>query len=273
LTTNDARSSRPDGGHRIYENPWLYDLAFSFRDIPQECDGLTALAVEHGVSEPRRVVELACGPAHHLREFSRRGADAVGIDLSAVMLGYAKRLCRADGVRVALRKGDMRSFRLAKRADLALCLFDSFAHCTTDADGIAFLRATGKALRRGGLLVLELAHPADYFDPNHGRTLGRWAQRHPGVVVKARYDMDGHDAAAETYRAILRIEAVYGDGRPRRTLVSKQLHRMWMRGSIANIAARSGALGVVGWYGDLDPRVPFSMKMEAWRMVVVLRKS
>lgn len=264
--------SRPDKRGRIYESPRLYDLAFSFRDIPEECDGLLALARAHGVTKPKRVLEIACGPAHHLREFARRGIAAVGIDLNETMLAYATRLAQADDVGIELKRGDMRSFRLSKRADIAMCLFDSFAHCTTDDDGIAALRATGSAVRRGGLCVLELTHPADYFDPGHGRTLGRWTQRHPGVVVDARYDTSARDAVAETYRATLTIEAKYTDGRAPRKIVGKQLHRMWLRGSVANIAARSGVFDVVGWYGDLDARVPFTMKMDSWRMVVVLRR-
>lgn len=267
-----ARLSRPEKGSRIYENPRLYDLAFSFRDIGEECDGLLALAGAHGVAAPKRVLELACGPGHHLREFAARGITAVGIDLNASMLAYASRLAKADDVTLELRRGDMRSFRLRKRVDLAMCLFDSFAHCTSDDDGIAALRSAGGALRRGGLFILELTHPADYFDPNHGRTLSKWTQRHPGVVIGSRYDTSAHDAVAETYRATLTIDATYTDGRAPRKVVSKQLHRMWLRGSVANIAARSGAFDIVGWYGDLDVRVPFTMKMDSWRMVVVMRR-
>ena len=92
------------------------------------------------------------------------------------------------------------------------------------------------------------------------------------MVVSARYDTSAHDAIAETYRATLTIEAAYRDGRAKRRIVSEQLHRMWLRSSVANIAARSGVLDVVGWYGDLESRVGLSMKLEAWRMVAVLRR-
>ena len=264
--------SRPEKRGHIYEEPRLYDLAFSFRDIPEECDGLLALARAHGVERPKRVLEIACGPGHHLREFAKRGIGAVGVDLNAAMLGYAKRLTQLDGVEVELRRADMRSFTLAKRVDIAMCLFDSFAHCTSDEDGVAALRSTGAAVRRGGLFVLELTHPADYFDPSHGRTLGHWTQRHPGVVIDARYDTSARDAVAETYRATMTIEAKYADGRRARKIVGKQLHRMWLRGSVSNIVARSGAFDVVGWYGDLDVGVPFTMKMDSWRMVAVMRR-
>ena len=265
-------SSRPENGERIYEDPRLYDLAFSFRDIPGECGGLLALAARHGVREPRAVIELACGPGHHLREFVRRGLTAWGIDISPDMLAYAKHLCERDGVSVRFRRGDMRRFSLPKRADLALCMFDSFAHCTTDDDGVRALRSAAACLRRGGLLLIELSHPADYFDPEHGRTLGRWVERHDDVVVRARYDVSRQDAVEETYVATVTIDAAFRDGRPRRRIVSRQLHRMWLKSGIANIAARSGVFDAVGWYGDLATGVPLSMRLSAWRMVVVLRR-
>jgi len=265
-------SSRPEQRHLIYENPRLYDLAFSFRDIAGECDGVLALARAHGIARVGSVVEIACGPGHHLREFARRGLECVGVDISPDMLGYAKVLCKADGVSARLLRADMRRFRLTRRVDVALCLFDSFTHCTSDADGVAALRAAARALRPHGLLILELTHPADYFDEGHSRTLGRWVERHPDVVVRARYDTSERDAVDETYVATMTIDAAYRDGRAPKRIVSRQLHRMWLRGSISNIVARNGDFDVVGWYGDLSTRVPLSMSLDAWRMVVILKR-
>jgi SAM-dependent methyltransferase len=266
-------SSRPDRDRRIYQNPRLYDLAFAFRDVQKECDGLLALSKVHGLGKPRGVVELACGPAHHLREFARRGIAGWGVDVSPDMLGYAKELCARDGVKVGFQRADMRSYALKRRVDLALCLFDSFTHCTTDADGIAALQATGAALRRGGLLIIEVTHPADYFDSNDRRTLSRWSQRYPDVSVTSRYGVAHRDAVAETYIATLTIEARFRDGRPARKIVSRQQHRMWVRSGISNIAARSGMFEVAGWCGDLETRVPLSMKRQSWRMVAILRRT
>lgn len=256
----------------LYENPRLYDLAFSFRDLKRECDGLLALAREHGLENPKSVVELACGPAHHLRELARRGLSAHGVDVSPEMLEYARSLCERDRVAVSFQRSDMRTFQLPKKVDLALCLFDSFTYCTSDADGIAALRATAGALKRSGLLILELTHPADYFGLKKRRTLNRWTERHADVDVRARYDVGGHDSVAETYVATMTIDARYRNGRPARRIVSRQLHRMWFRSAVLNIAGKSGIFEVVGWYGDLSTRVPLSMRLEAWRMVAVLRR-
>ena len=265
-------SSRRNGKHRLYEDPRLYDLAFAFRDVDAECDGLLEIAAEHGVTRPKRVLELACGPGHHLREFARRGLVACGVDLSADMLGYAEQLLQRDGLSARLERADMRSFAIRPKADIALCLFDSFAHCVTDEDGVEALRSAGASTRRGGLFILEVTHPADYFNRLDRRTVSRWTHAYADVTVKAGHETSRFDAVAETYEATLTIEARYrGGGRPR-SIVSRQQHRMWLRSAIANIAARSGAYEIVGWYGDLETRAPLSMRDDAWRMVAVLRR-
>ncbi|MBC5806402.1 MAG: class I SAM-dependent methyltransferase [Candidatus Eremiobacter antarcticus] len=258
----------------LYREPELYDVAFGFRDVEAECTALLKLCAAHGVASPRRVLELACGPAHHAREIARRRISSVGIDISAAMLAYARTLCRRDGVTVAFKRADMRTFRLDARADVALCLFDSFGHCVSDRDGIAALQRTADALRRHGLLFLELSHPADYFSNGRSRTLDRWTERRGPLSVKTKFLVTRMDAAAETFVARVSLEArTRANGRKTvRRLAMRWLHRMWMRSAIEYVALASGRFEIAAWYGDLDPAVPLSSGPQAWRMVAVLRR-
>lgn len=265
------RKSAP-ASHALYENPRLYDLGFGFRDIVRECDGILAIAARHGIDAPRRIVDVACGPAHHLREFARRGIEAFGVDVNAEMLAYARHLGRQCGVRPRLRKADMRDFRLPLRADVVQCLFDSFSHCTDDADAVATLNCAAAALRPGGIMILELTHPADYFGGDEKRTVGRWVQRYEDVTVKTRFRTTGIDPIDETYVKSMTIDAAFKSGAPAKRIVDKQRHRMWLRSGIGHVVALSARFEIVGWYGDLNPHVRLSMKAASWRMVVALRR-
>lgn len=256
----------------LYEDPQLYDLGFGFREIGAECDGILEIAKRHGLASPRRIADIACGPAHHLREFARRNYDSFGIELNAAMLGYARSLCKRDGVSVWFRRADMRSFELPARVDLGLFLFDSFAYCTTDGDAVAALRATAANVRRGGLVVVELTHPADYFRPRHSRTAGRWRKSYPDVVVSTSYATTRIDPVEETYVASMTVQGRYRANGRKRRIVDRQLKRMWLRSGIRHAAAASGDFDIVGWYGDLTPAVAFSMQPSSWRMVAVLRR-
>jgi len=257
----------------LYHRPELYDVAFGFRDVKAECDGLLKLARRYGARQPRSVVELACGPAHHLCELARRGLDATGIDINPGMLKYAQHLCEQAGVKARFQRGDVRTFTLPKPVDLALCLFDSFGLCTSDDDAIAALQATADGLRRGGLFILELSHPVDFFGPGRSRTRDRWTEHNARLRVKTRFSFTRLDAVAETFVARLTLDPIdRKTGKTGRRLAMRWLQRMWFRSAIQYVAARNGRFEIVGWHGDMDPRIALSSRPESWRMLVVLRR-
>lgn len=257
----------------MYRKPYLYDLAFGFRDIAAECEGLLKVARRFGVGNPKRVLELACGPAHHLRELAKRGIDCYGIDLNREMLAYARALCRRDGASVHFERADMRTYKPGRRFDIVLCLFDSFAQCITERDGIATLRNAAAALRRDGLMFVEFTHPADYFGKGRARTCERWTQRNGDIAVNARFSLTGFNPVEETFIASLAIEPKTSRNQRRaERIVMRWPQRMWLRGGIQFVTLSSGCFDIVGWYGDIDPVVPLDMSAQAWRMIAVLRR-
>ncbi len=258
----------------MYRKPRLYDVAFGFRDIGGECNGILKLASRYGIRRPKSVLELACGPAHHLRELARRGLDCHGIDINGEMLDYARALCRRENRKVTLRRGDMRTFHTSRRFDLVICLFDSFAQCTTERDAIATLRRAASALKPGGLLFVEFTHPSDYFGSRRSRTVGQWTHSDGDLTVKAHFSVTRLDPVAETFIASLIIEPKNGKRKLRRgeRLSMRWLQRMWLRGGFRYVALASGAFDIVGWYSDLNPILPLEGDAEGWRMIAVLRR-
>ncbi|HLW37026.1 MAG TPA: class I SAM-dependent methyltransferase [Candidatus Eremiobacteraceae bacterium] len=257
----------------LYREPELYDIAFGFRDVPQECDGILALARKHGVAQPESLLELACGPAHHLRELASRGLRGVGVDINPLMLHYARRLCRRDDVVVEFEQADMRTFALRQRVDMALCLFDSFALCVSDRDAIITLQRVHAALKRGGLFLIEFSHPADFFGSGRSRTMDHWTERNRQLSVKTEFRFSRFDAVAETFVADLKLQATdRKSGKRGRRVAMRWLQRMWFRSAVEYVTLASGCFDLVGWYGDLDPGVALTSGAKAWRMVAVLRR-
>ena len=271
MSSSRRKSRQPHNG-ALFEQPRIYDLAFGFRDVVEQCDGLLALARRYGAREPKSTVELCCGPANHAREFAARGVRAYGVDANREMLAYARRLCKRDQVTVRFVRADIRTFELPERVDLAYCLFDSFCHCTTDDDAIAALLATGDALHRGAVLTLELTHPADFFAGMRSRSSSRWTRKFPDVTVTTRFEHTRVDAVAETFAPSITIDARYRDGRRPLRIVDRLDYRIWLPGNLKHVVAASGCFDIAGWHGDLNPDVPLSMRDDAWQMVVVLRR-
>lgn len=270
--TSSSGRKRRAPGEQIFEHPRLYDLAFGFRNVKVQCDGILALARRYGVASPASVVELACGPANHLRELARRGLRAYGVDNNREMLAYAASLAKRDGVAIHFVRADIRTFRLPKRVDFGMCLFDSFCHCASDEDAIATLRAAGAAIRPGGLLILELTHPADFFGKEPKRAVSRWTQTYEDVVVTTHLAHTRSDPISETHVPSLTIDARYRDGRPPKKIVDQLFYRMWLPSGIRHVARASGCFDAVGWHGDINPAIPLDMRDQAWQMVVVLRR-
>ena len=150
---------------------------------------------EHGV---RRVLDAACGTGMHAIAFARQGRAAEGADLSPVMVERARRNAAAAGVSVPFTVagfGDLVA-RLSGPFDAVTCLGNSLPHLLDDASLDAALHDFARALRPGGLLVIQ--------NRNYDRVL---RERLRFMPLAARTDDEG-----ETL--FLRITDFAGAGAP-----------------------------------------------------------
>jgi SAM-dependent methyltransferase len=141
------------------------------------------------------ILEVGCGTGRLLLLLAETGQPVTGIDLSPVALDAARAKIKAAGLthQVTLQPADMRDFDLSqKNFALALIPLNTFMHCHTVDEQLSTLRATGRHLRPGGQLIIDLFYPdpsllaeADgrlYFedetvDELTGRTV-QWYWRH-----------------------------------------------------------------------------------------------
>lgn len=104
----------------------------------------------------RTVVDLACGNGRVTRELARRGAVVVGVDVSSRLLQHARDSEAAHPLGVRYVHGDAATSLPADGSvDVVVCNFG-----LSDIDDLAgTVRATGAALRDGGVFVFSLLHP------------------------------------------------------------------------------------------------------------------
>lgn len=102
-----------------------------------------------------RVLDLGCGIGRHAIELARLGFRVIGLDVSEWALRRADEAAAEAGVELELHRVD-----LLRTAELPVADVDA-AVCVqafgwgTDADQLRMLRAVRRALRPGGLLVLD----------------------------------------------------------------------------------------------------------------------
>lgn len=190
-----------------YDSPLYYDIVYQDYTRP-ETRFLEAMARRHGPTRrgPLRVLEPACGSGRLVESLARRGHDVSGFDLNPNMLRHARDRLRAAGLRAALWRDRLESFRLRDRAgyDLAHCLVSTFKYILTEAGARAHLRSVARSLRPGGIYVLGL-HVTDYrqAEPDHERWIRRRGDTR--VVSDTWSDLPDRRRRLEACRTRLRI--------------------------------------------------------------------
>ena len=129
------------------------------------------------------LLDFPCGSGRHSVELTRRGYRVTGVDLSSEFLEQARARAADAGVVVELRAGDMRRPQLGEEAfDGAFCLGNSLPYL--DRTGLQqFFGALGRAIRRGGKLVIDTGCAAESILPTLQRQ--RWHRFGDIVVLSA----------------------------------------------------------------------------------------
>ena len=157
------------------------------------------------------VLDAGCGSGRYLQALRERGANAIGVDLSAAMLARAKQAI----ARVA--RADLRALPVdARSIDLVVCglALGDFSEIELALTEIA------RVLRPGGQLIYSVVHPAGEAEgwsrtfENDGRQLaidGFWhsLDRHRQACAAAGFTIDQwrEPALSDGRRAVLVVRA------------------------------------------------------------------
>ena len=110
------------------------------------------------------VLEVGCGAGHGVRWAARRGARAVGVDLSTGMLAAARRIDGEIGTRAPLVAGDAE--RLPFRDASFDRVFSAFGALPFVADAPGALTEMHRVLRPGGAIACSVLHPMRWMFPD-----------------------------------------------------------------------------------------------------------
>jgi len=140
--------------------PARYDeVAARYASAPDDLSGpaIAALLSLIGPVERRRVLDLACGHGVVARELARRGADVIGLDLSAELVERARRAVGNGPHEITYVIGDASApdMLLNEQFDLVSCNFG-----LSDIDDLAGVCANvSRLLAPGGRFVFSILHP------------------------------------------------------------------------------------------------------------------
>lgn len=125
-------------------------MAWGLWRIPET--GLRALGDPRG----RDILELGCGAARWSIALAKKGARAVGLDLSSAQLAHAGRLVRASERKVRLVRGNAELLPFCDRTfDVVFCDWGAMTFC----DPHRTVPEVSRVLRPGGRLVFATSSP------------------------------------------------------------------------------------------------------------------
>jgi SAM-dependent methyltransferase len=152
-------------------------------------------------AEPKRVLDLGCGPGLYAQRLARLGHHVRGIDFSPASIRYAREQASAEGLAVDYVLGDVRGTDFGGPYDLVMFLFGEI-NVFRPAEAAAILEAAAHALVPGGRLILE----ASLFEAVQGVGEGP-ARAQP--LEAGLFSPRPHDLLEETFWNEARSTAIH----------------------------------------------------------------
>jgi SAM-dependent methyltransferase len=167
--------------------PILSDPAHYCHEAAAFCDAIRG----HASIPTTTLLDLGCGGGHndlHLKQ----DFQITGVDLSAGMLGHARRL----NPEVTYVQGDLRTVRLGTACD-AVIIADAIDYMLTESDLAAAFANAHTHLRPGGVFCTYAEHTREHFVQNQNKCWTRSREEVEVTFLENHYDPDASDATFE----------------------------------------------------------------------------
>lgn len=221
----------------------------------REVEGIVKLL---GLTGGEAILDLCCGHGRHSVALAKRGFQMTGQDLSAMFLQHAQAAAEAQGVAVRWIQSDMRQVPFEGEFDAVLNIFTAFGYFEKEEEDRQVLQQVYKALKPGGLFLLEMLH-REFLMRNFAP--GQIDRHADGIIVLEEREFD-----LLTSRANVLVTMLLPDGQRREYRHSARVYTLT---ELARLLTLAG-LHIQAYYGGLDVS---ALSMDSRRLVVVARKS
>jgi SAM-dependent methyltransferase len=139
---------------QIYNQPKYYEIAFSFVDPEKQVKLFEKFIKKYSKIKVKKVLDIACGPALQLREFSRKKYISVGIDSNPQMINYLNDISSKEA-KINVIKANMNKFRLKDKVDFSYIMMGSIIYAKNNEMFLSHLNSVADSLKSGGLYLIE----------------------------------------------------------------------------------------------------------------------
>src|SRR6266849_6183376 len=182
----------------------IYEPILTPERTQREVDGIVnLLALPQGSS----ILDLCCGHGRHAIPLAQRGYKVTGQDLSEVFLREVEKEAQVQDVHVHWLNGDMRNIPFEKEFDAVINIFTAFGYLEDQGEDQKVLQQISKALKPGGLFLLETIHREGLMRHYTSAGISR-SPEGPIVLEERRFDL-------LTSRIEVNVTMLFSDGQRR----------------------------------------------------------
>lgn len=173
--------TRPEGALPLCDYPNVYDAAFSW-DRTREASTFLEKGRSLRKGTVSSAVELGCGTGAIARILAGQGLTVFGIDKSRASVARANALSKGIVSRPTWIVGDLRTFRLPRKVDLAVAPLDGLSYLVESQDIIKFFRSVARSLTPQGVFAADLTLHPEGGQPLHIRNSWKVKLRPRGAL-------------------------------------------------------------------------------------------
>ena len=229
---------------KVYSKPLYYEVAFDFVDIKKQVKLFESFVEKYSRIPVKRFLDIGCGPSKQLIELAKQDYQSIGLDLSAEMLKYLKRVAKDKGLEIEAVKADFVNFKLSKKVDFACMLMGTISYIGSNETFTKHLNSVASNLNKGGLYLIENII-IDWSSPKLFKPQ-TWIMKQNGITVKTTYKIDPKDTLKQTVNAQLNLDI--NDNGKKIALPSNYTSKIIFPEEIKALVKNQGQFELVGWF-------------------------
>lgn len=250
---------------QIYDSPYIYDIAFSFRDISKEVDFFEQCISRFSKVKVKRVLDIGCGPSPYMLELVKRGYAFAGLDLSRAMLDYSLEKAQKAGVRMEAIHANMRNFKATHRFDFAFCMLGS-VDAESNSDFTSHLNSVADCLESGGLYLVDAVARFDWTKP----AFENWTVLKDELTVNVTWTAVPTNYVEQKETEKMTIEALE-KGKKKISMLEKTGKIIFPQ-EFLELVNKNARFEFLGWYNSFDLAQPLEKATRFNRPMTVLRR-
>ncbi len=221
----------------------------------KEVDGIVSLLA---LSTGSNILDLCCGHGRHTIPLAQRGYTMTGQDLSEVFLHEAEAQADAHHVQVRFVHNDMRNIPFENEFDAVINIFTAFGYLENEEEDQMVLQQVYKALKPGGLFLLETVHRDGLMRHYASQAISRYPD---GLIVLEERTFD-----LLTSRNDVVMTMLTSDGQRAEYRHSLRIYTLTELVHMLTVAG----LQVKAYYGGWDGS---ALTMDTFRLILMSQKA